>query len=172
LNDWVVKNREKITGAGIHILCVTGPGKTAPTAPETDGTDASPRVRFIPFCDKMPEALSAADVVVSRSGAGSIAEFITCSVPSVLVPYPFAADNHQEANARFLESLGGGAVVPQTQIETLTGEVLRLLGDDAALAQLRENLRLARARFAWQPMVEDIIQLADARGPAKVKNEK
>jgi UDP-N-acetylglucosamine--N-acetylmuramyl-(pentapeptide) pyrophosphoryl-undecaprenol N-acetylglucosamine transferase len=91
-------------------------------------------------------------------------------VPSVLVPYPFAADNHQEANARFLESLGGGAVVPQTQIETLTGEVLRLLGDDTALARLRENLRLARARFVWQPMVEDIIQLADARGPAKVKN--
>ncbi|MDR2862747.1 MAG: UDP-N-acetylglucosamine--N-acetylmuramyl-(pentapeptide) pyrophosphoryl-undecaprenol N-acetylglucosamine transferase [Puniceicoccales bacterium] len=160
LNAWVTANAQNLSGAGIHVLCVTGPEKAAAEPPCGNGTGV---VRFVPFCDRMPEALSAADLVVSRSGAGSIAEFMACALPSVLVPYPFAADNHQEANARFLETLGGGTVLSQKDIGTLSEVVGHLLSDTSKLAQMRENLRAARDKCAWQPMVTDILRLAGAK---------
>ena len=60
---------------------------------------------FTPFCDQVAELLSAADLVVSRAGAGTIAELIRCATPAILVPYPQAADNHQAANAAFFERI-------------------------------------------------------------------
>ena len=59
--------------------------------------------RFVAFTDTMNVTLSAADLVVSRAGAGAIAEIVRCRIPSILVPFPFAADNHQLYNARYLE---------------------------------------------------------------------
>jgi UDP-N-acetylglucosamine--N-acetylmuramyl-(pentapeptide) pyrophosphoryl-undecaprenol N-acetylglucosamine transferase len=161
LNNWVRRNLERFTAAGVHVLCVTGPDKTDALSASTPPASGGPAVvRFIPVCDKMPEALSAADLVVSRSGAGSIAEFTACGLPSVLVPYPFAADNHQEANARFLESLGGAKLIPQSELENETDAVLTLLRDEAALTQMQEALRAASGRFSWDAMLDDIEQLA------------
>ncbi|MDR2512748.1 MAG: UDP-N-acetylglucosamine--N-acetylmuramyl-(pentapeptide) pyrophosphoryl-undecaprenol N-acetylglucosamine transferase [Puniceicoccales bacterium] len=161
LNDWVRRHLEAFASAGIHVLCVTGPGKPLGAALAEQGGHAL--VRFIPFCDKMPEALSAADLVISRSGAGSIAEFISCVLPSVLVPFPFAADNHQEANARFLKDLGACVLVAQGDLEAFTADALRLLGDDVALGQLRQNLRAVQGRFAWREMVVELEAMAAAR---------
>ena len=64
----------------------------------------------MPFTDDMNIVLSAANLVVSRAGAGAIAEIIRCRVPSILVPYPYAADNHQLLNANYLEAKGGAIV--------------------------------------------------------------
>ncbi|MDR2430118.1 MAG: UDP-N-acetylglucosamine--N-acetylmuramyl-(pentapeptide) pyrophosphoryl-undecaprenol N-acetylglucosamine transferase [Puniceicoccales bacterium] len=163
LNEWVFQNKEKINATGAHVLCVTGPGKSTAPPPSKAATDmigTNPQTRFIPFCDKMPEALSAADLVLSRAGAGSIAEFITCTTPSILVPYPFAADNHQQANAQFLEKLQGGKIIPQEQLKNATEEILHLLNDATALNHYRENLRRARKNFSWHPMLDDITHLA------------
>ena len=162
LNDWVKRHLDVFANAGIHLLCVTGPGKPAGAETVRPADDNLPFARFIPFCDKMPEALSAADLVVSRSGAGSIAEFIACALPSVLVPFPFAADNHQEANAFFLEKLGGCIHVAQAALEAFTPDALRLLDDDKALGQLRQNLHAIQRRFAWQEMVVELDAMAAA----------
>ena len=67
--------------------------------------------RFVSFTDEMNVVLSAADLVVSRAGAGAIAEITRCRIPSILIPYPYAADNHQYLNASFLEGKGGGSFV-------------------------------------------------------------
>ena len=166
LNQWAFQNKEKINATGTHILCVTGPGNNTAHAQSSESAecrDSSQNNHFIPFCDKMPEALAAADLVISRAGAGSIAEFITCATPSILVPYPFSADNHQLANAQFLEKLQGGKIIPQEQLENATGEILRLLNDTATLARYRENLRHAQDNLSWRPMLDDIIQLASPK---------
>ena len=59
--------------------------------------------RFVSFTDEMNAVLSAADLVITRAGAGAIAEIVRCRIPSILIPYPHAADNHQFLNAEFLE---------------------------------------------------------------------
>ena len=69
-------------------------------------TDVAPLlVRPIAFLDRIELALAVADLAVARAGAGHIAELTDCGVPSILVPYPHATENHQEANARELVSV-------------------------------------------------------------------
>jgi UDP-N-acetylglucosamine--N-acetylmuramyl-(pentapeptide) pyrophosphoryl-undecaprenol N-acetylglucosamine transferase len=99
------------------------------------------RAVFMPFCDDMATLLSAAHLVVSRAGAGTIAELVRMNVPALLVPFPHAADHHQEANARFFEQQGGGFTIGQGFIGDLTREVIEVLFNDWLMQQFRHNLR-------------------------------
>jgi UDP-N-acetylglucosamine--N-acetylmuramyl-(pentapeptide) pyrophosphoryl-undecaprenol N-acetylglucosamine transferase len=73
------------------------------------------------YIDAMAEAYAAADLVISRSGATSVAELAVCGKRAVLIPFPFAADNHQEYNARTLADCGNADVIVQKE---LTAEML------------------------------------------------
>ncbi|MFT6942671.1 MAG: UDP-N-acetylglucosamine--N-acetylmuramyl-(pentapeptide) pyrophosphoryl-undecaprenol N-acetylglucosamine transferase, partial [Nitriliruptoraceae bacterium] len=80
-----------------------------------------PAIRLVDFIDEMDLAFAAADAVVSRAGATSIAELTVLGLPSLLVPYPHATADHQLHNARALERVGGGVVVEDKE---LTGQRL------------------------------------------------
>jgi UDP-N-acetylglucosamine--N-acetylmuramyl-(pentapeptide) pyrophosphoryl-undecaprenol N-acetylglucosamine transferase len=67
-------------------------------------------VKVLAYIDKMPSAMAAADLVISRSGS-AVSETLACGLPSVLVPFPYAASNHQEYNARSLEKAGAAEMV-------------------------------------------------------------
>lgn len=69
------------------------------------------------FISRMDLAYAAADVVVCRAGASSIAELTALGLPSILVPYPHATDDHQTANGRALEAAGGAVVVPDSDMD-------------------------------------------------------
>lgn len=77
------------------------------------------------FIDDMPRAFSEADLVVCRSGAGAVAELAAAGKPAILVPYPFAADDHQMANARAMERAGAARVIADKECtrERLAREV-------------------------------------------------
>jgi UDP-N-acetylglucosamine--N-acetylmuramyl-(pentapeptide) pyrophosphoryl-undecaprenol N-acetylglucosamine transferase len=78
--------------------------------------DARVQAVVLPYIDDMAGAYAAADLVVSRSGATTVAELAVCGKRAVLIPYPFAADNHQEHNARSLAERGGGEVIVQKDL--------------------------------------------------------
>jgi len=85
------------------------------------------QAEIVPFIDDMADAYERAHLVVCRAGATTIAELTACGRPSVLIPYPFAAADHQTANAQALTRKGAGLMLPQRE---LTGERLaRLVGD-------------------------------------------
>jgi len=97
------------------------------------------------FFDDLPERMARADLVVARSG-GTVAEICVAGVASVLVPYPFAADDHQMANARELERAGACLVVADAEAgEKLGDAVVELLRDPARRARMGEAA-LRRAR--------------------------
>lgn len=77
---------------------------------------AAPKIRLVDFIDEMELAFAAADAVVSRAGATSIAELTVLGLPSLLVPYPYATADHQLHNARALEAVGGGRVVEDDRL--------------------------------------------------------
>lgn len=164
LNDWIERDLTRFTDEGISVFCVTGPNNgnensdTAKIFRARDGQRVV--VRFVPFCDDMSSVLSAADLVVSRSGAGSLAEFVACEVPAILVPYPFAADNHQEANAKFFREKGAGLMVPQSEIDSLTDLTLSLINDRTLLENLRSNIEKMSREFDWGNMVSDLERYA------------
>lgn len=143
LNDWVKRNYKSLAADGIWVFLVSGPGKQE--LPEKislmseQGKEVE--VRSYAFHGAMHELFCCADVVLSRAGAGTIAELVGCLTPSILVPYPHAADDHQVANARNLERRGGCVMILQSEIITVYREVLDLIYNDWLLGQMRDNLR-------------------------------
>jgi len=100
-----------------------------------------------PFIGAMPEAFAQADLVVCRSGAGAVAELAAAGKPSVLVPLPFAADDHQARNAEALESAGAARTIRDAEMngERLFAAVCELFAAAGALERMGEAARkLAR----------------------------
>lgn len=83
--------------------------------------DARIKAAVKSFEEEMANAWLSADLVISRSGASSIAELIHFALPGILIPYPYAADNHQEHNAKAIERIGGALVRTENE---LTSEIL------------------------------------------------
>jgi len=103
------------------------------------------KVAVLPFLDRMELAYAIADVVVSRAGATSIAETTACGLPALLIPYPYATANHQEANARALERAGVAEVILDGALSAtaLSDQLGRIIDDPARLE------RMAAASAAW-----------------------
>jgi UDP-N-acetylglucosamine--N-acetylmuramyl-(pentapeptide) pyrophosphoryl-undecaprenol N-acetylglucosamine transferase len=115
----------------------------------------------------MGELMSAADLVVSRAGAGTLAELIRCETPAILVPYPQAADNHQQANAAYFERQGGGVVVPQTQLGQLQAEVIDVIFNDWLLRKLRTNLQRMDRANSLEYLLADLETIAHPDQPRR-----
>lgn len=160
LNDWVGQSFDALARENISVYCITGLNKGTPgTLEQMSDQGQVCRATFIPFTDRMTEVLSAADLVVARAGAGSIAEIIHCRVPCILVPFPHAADGHQLANARFLEQQGACVVVEQKDIASLLDEVLETVFNDWLLRRLRQNMTRIDREVASEVVVQDLLEL-------------
>ncbi len=154
LNDWARGAAAGLAALGVQLACVTGLGKGESAFTSHQGPNgADVRQVWIPFCDDVAALLSAADLVVARAGAGSLAEFARIGSPAIVVPYPQAADDHQRANAAWFAKKGGGVVVDQNDIARLTPLATALIVDDDGLARHRAAL----ARLAAEPALDFII---------------
>jgi len=182
LNDWTQAHLASLAAEGVQVYCVTGPGKgeagirelplkATKTSPKIEanagesegaGTARATTIKaiFVPFCDDVATLLSAADLVVSRAGSGTIAELIRCGTPAILVPYPHAADDHQRANAAFFEKQGGGIVVEQSELGRLRHEVIDTIFNEWLLHRLRGNLRRMEREDATAVILHDLETLA------------
>jgi UDP-N-acetylglucosamine--N-acetylmuramyl-(pentapeptide) pyrophosphoryl-undecaprenol N-acetylglucosamine transferase len=160
LNEWARSHIPALAAKGVQVYCLTGLDKAEPEIlrlKSRNGTAVT--AVFAPFCDCMAELLSASDLVVSRAGAGTLAELIRCETPAILVPYPHAADDHQRANAGFFERQGGGLVVEQNRMDRLEQEVMDTIFNDWLLRKFRANLRRMDRTNALEVMVRDIEEL-------------
>ena len=115
------------------------------------------------FHHRMEEAYSAADLAVARSGAASLAELSHFALPSILIPYPFAAENHQALNAEIF-ARGGAALVLQeaeTTGETLAAKVRELTGDAARLQMMSDRAQQLAPHDSAKRVVETIEQFCN-----------
>ena len=97
----------------------------------------------VPFIRDMANAFGQADLVVARSGAGSVNELAAAGMPSILVPFPFAADDHQQKNAEALRDSGAARMVLDREMngERLLQEILLLRQNFAELEQMRKSVK-------------------------------
>lgn len=113
--------------------------------------DVRDRVRVVEFVEDMASLYAAADILVCRAGAGVLSEALVHGIPMILVPYPFATDNHQLENARVLEG-GGAAIVINTKSSEsapLVTELSSLIPDTEKRRRMGQRARdLARPRAA------------------------
>ncbi|MFQ3224440.1 MAG: UDP-N-acetylglucosamine--N-acetylmuramyl-(pentapeptide) pyrophosphoryl-undecaprenol N-acetylglucosamine transferase [Lentimonas sp.] len=168
LNEWVVEHFEALAKLGISVYCVTGLGKnSASSVQRTSSTEETVSATFVPFSDQMGDVISAADLVISRAGAGSIAEIIRCRAPSILIPYPFAADDHQQANALMHERHGAGMVLVQDDLDQLLGEIKNLIFNDWMLSKFKSNIERLDRFDSGERIATDIEGLCTARALAE-----
>ena len=112
------------------------------------------------FIDRMDYAYAAADLVVSRSGAGTVSELCLVAKPVVFVPSPNVAEDHQTKNARALEMKGAAVVVSDAECRTTAmRRAMDLLREPARLAAMSRNLELLAKPRAAEDIVNEIVKV-------------
>lgn len=127
--------------APIRLIHQTGANEHENLAKEFSNAGVDGEV--IPFIANMAEAYARADLVVARAGAGAVNEIAAAGMPSILVPLPFAADDHQRLNAEALANAGAARIVLDKEMtgERLFREINELRANPAALEQMRSRVR-------------------------------
>jgi len=144
---------------GLTVVHQTGPKEVEATVARYADSTLAARVRVVPFIDDMPSAYAAADVALCRAGALTIAELTAVGLPSLLVPFPFAADNHQEANARVLEAAGAAFVQTQaTWDDALVAGWLDAVATDRATRDAMAGAAAALGRLGATRAVVDALE--------------
>jgi UDP-N-acetylglucosamine--N-acetylmuramyl-(pentapeptide) pyrophosphoryl-undecaprenol N-acetylglucosamine transferase len=126
---------------------------------------ASERVYVLPFIDHMEAAYCACDLAVCRSGATTLAELAVMGVPSLLIPFPFAAEDHQSRNAQTMAAKGAAVVIRENELTPtrLTATLVELLNQPDRLRQMaRAASELARPRAA-EEIARRILAVARER---------
>jgi UDP-N-acetylglucosamine--N-acetylmuramyl-(pentapeptide) pyrophosphoryl-undecaprenol N-acetylglucosamine transferase len=121
---------------------------------------ASKTVRVLPFIDDMKSAYALSDLVFSRSGALTIAELTACGLPSILVPFPSAAADHQTHNARSLADAGAAEMVPESELDTdiMSGKISTLIHNENALNEMAVKSKRLGKPDAAKVIVNKILE--------------
>ncbi len=130
------------------------------------------RAEVVSFIDDMPARLAAADLVVCRAGASTLAELTAAGRPAILVPYPFAADDHQRLNAVVLQSIGAAEIVSDDELDgdRLAGLLFELAADPerrCAMGRAARTLAVPDAAGRIAGVAESLIA-GRAAGGARV----
>jgi UDP-N-acetylglucosamine--N-acetylmuramyl-(pentapeptide) pyrophosphoryl-undecaprenol N-acetylglucosamine transferase len=120
-------------------------------------------VRVVDFLDPMADAYAVADLVVSRAGMITVAELCAWGLPSILIPLPTAAADHQSHNARVLADAGACYLLPQPELtaERLRKEILHFLGDQSARSQMAQRARSRGRPHSAQEIVSKLLTLTE-----------
>ena len=143
--------------SGAYIVHLTGDKD-----PEADSLQ-HPQYISLPFYDNMAALLQRANLAISRSGAGSLTELAVCGTPAILIPYPYAAEDHQTYNAQVFTSVDAGLMFKQSELtaESLQMEVLKLLGSPIELKKMGEkasSIAIPDSAERLAQLVQDLVE--------------
>ncbi len=154
INAAVRTHLEKLVAGSTQLLWQTGERDftMAEAVVKILSPEEQKRIKVLPFIDRMDLAFGASDVAVCRAGASTLAELALAGMPAILVPYPFAAADHQTENARAVAEQDAAIFCADKEIGAKLGELLTgLLNNDARRLDLSRNMRsLARPDAAAQ----------------------
>ena len=161
LNTRVIESLPHLRGRPVEWAHLCGKGEEART--EQAYREAGFRARVWPFFSEMQKLYAAADLAVSRAGAASITEINFFGLPAIYVPYPFAADKHQAANAKVEVTAGAGLCFDEAELtgKMLAAEISRLLSDKGSLSRMAEASRKLAVPDAAAKLADLACELAE-----------
>ncbi len=165
VNNAVAESLNELDALGIQILHITGPEDYQAMSDAYAGKEIKLRSHVAAFCHRMEMAYRVADLALARSGASTLAELAAFGVPSILVPYPFAADDHQTKNAAIFDKAGAGVLVPQTELSPQ--KLCDLVRDILKKDKRRTSMQAAARKIAHLDAAERIADAIEAPAPAK-----
>ena len=153
-----------LKGLNVTVLHQTGEADEALTRQRYEEAGLTADVR--PYIDDMADAYANADLAVTRAGASTVAELATAGLPSLLVPFPFAADDHQASNASALEKAGAAKMVRQEDWndDDIRDWVTGLLSEGQRLELMASSARSVSHHEASIRAVDACINLLEQRG--------
>jgi UDP-N-acetylglucosamine--N-acetylmuramyl-(pentapeptide) pyrophosphoryl-undecaprenol N-acetylglucosamine transferase len=112
------------------------------------------------FINRMDYAYAAADIIVSRAGAGTISELCLVGKPAILIPSPNVAEDHQTRNAEALSTRNAAILIKDSQaIKTLVDEAIKLISDKTGRDILSENILKLADRDADKRIAEEVLRI-------------
>ena len=167
INEASIEAMRRLSGrVDVQFILQTGRDdfEWAKQAVETEHLPA----RVLPYLRQIHLAYAVADLVVCRSGAMTLAEIAACGTPAILVPYPHAAHNHQEINARNLVERGAATLVLDRELngERLAREIAHLLADRQTLRRMSAHARTFARLDAAERLARSLERYAAGRRSA------
>lgn len=157
LNESLETGIKRLYDEGIQVIWQTGKNFG------DRGTEAAKNLKGIvvtKFISDMAAAYAAADVVVSRAGAGSISELELLGKPSILVPSPNVAEDHQTKNARALSEKGAAILVTDAESrEKMIDEIISLIKDKDRLQQMSDEIKKLALPDSDEKIVDEIVKI-------------
>ena len=149
---------------GLRVIHQTGAADAEPV--ERRYRESGVEAQVVPFVHDMASAYGQADLVVCRAGATTLAELAALGKPAILIPYPFAADDHQRTNAEVLVGRGAAELIPNAQLngQRLASSVLALAHDRVRLANMGNAVRQLAVPNAALRVVEVCRQVVAGGG--------
>jgi len=151
---------------GVHLLHVTGEAGYADYRERLRAAGIEPakngNITIVPYLHELPQALAVADLVIARAGATFLAELTARGVAAILVPYPYAAENHQEYNARALWQAGACELILDRDLTAprLLAAVEALLGDEDRRQEMARRAKALGRPDALEKVLAVIDDLA------------
>lgn len=159
LNNSVIAHLQKIEDAGVQLIWQTGRHYYEDVKQDI-GHGNSENIRVLEFLNRMDLAYAAADVIVSRAGAGTIAELCVVGKPVILVPSPNVAEDHQTKNAKaLLQDEACEYVADRKAVDELIDRALALLNDEKKKKILSENISKLALPDADEVIAKEVIQI-------------
>ncbi|RKR85457.1 UDP-N-acetylglucosamine-N-acetylmuramylpentapeptide N-acetylglucosamine transferase [Mucilaginibacter gracilis] len=159
LNKSVMAGLDKLIAADVQVIWQTGKYYYKGII-EKLGENYHPNIRIMEFVSRMDLAYAAADIIISRAGAGTIAELCVIKKPVILVPSPNVAEDHQTKNALALMQTNAAVFVPDRDAETkLIDTALELLNDKEKQKKLSNNIGKLALPQADDVIAKEVIQI-------------
>jgi len=161
LNSALMGCLKDLADSGVQILWQTGAEDFRDADHAVERWGLRDRVRVMQFIDRMEYAYAASSLAICRSGATTIAELAAAGLPSILVPYPHAAADHQTHNARSMAEAGAAEIIGENELSRqLLPTITRLLGNPDRLRAMGTHAQEAAKPRATEDLVRAIIRLA------------
>ena len=139
INDYFINNHEKLTKNNIFLIWQCGQKNFNEVNLKIKD---SQNIQLVPFINNMEKVYFSSDLVISRAGAISISELMIYNKPAIFIPYPYAADNHQYENAKYIESKDAGIYIKQSDMnENLINKIKEIIGSEADLNRISKNTK-------------------------------
>jgi len=166
INNALLDNLHQVIANGIQIVWQTGEGDYQRVESEANrlASVSGGKVRVHKFIDKMEYAYAVCDLALCRSGATTLAELSKAGIPSILVPYPHAAADHQTENARAMVEAGAAVMIRDSELgATLLVTIQGLITDQERLHRMRKNARRVGKPDAASALARATFNLANAK---------
>jgi UDP-N-acetylglucosamine--N-acetylmuramyl-(pentapeptide) pyrophosphoryl-undecaprenol N-acetylglucosamine transferase len=161
LNNSILAGIDKLTAADVQVIWQTGKFYYK-TVLEQLGSNHHPNICVVEFLSRMDLAYAAADIIISRAGAGTIAELCVVKKPVILVPSPNVAEDHQTKNALALVETNAAVFVADRDAEAkLVDKALELLNDKELQKRLSNNIGMLAQPNADEVIAKEVIQITN-----------